>query len=164
MNRSARRGSCSICLAPHEARDSIEAQLARGVAARAVSRALSEDAAGITFDYRTISAHWRRCLGHSFKLHGRAAQRRGEIIRAAAHPGADLATVIRDAAARALEAGELSISTTHGLRAQNMLDLRADRSADRDLMVRMALILSGAAPPPGIIRVSPNDLLESSEG
>jgi hypothetical protein len=158
VNAPAARQSCSICLAPPATRESIEARLARGQSARSVSRYLRSDGPGVTYDYRTISAHWRRCLGHSFKLHGRAARRRTEILDAVASPGSHVAVRIRDAAVKALNAGELHVTATHGLRAQELLDRRAERGGDRSLAIRLAVLLAGGPPPPEVVDGGHEDL------
>jgi hypothetical protein len=69
----------------------------------------------------------------------------------------DLATMVRDKTLKAVTEGRLKPTLQHGLMAQSMLDKRAERAADRQLAIRLAAMLAGQAPPPGIINVTPRD-------
>lgn len=56
----------------------------------------------------------------------------------------DLASLVRDNVFGRVTAGELEPTIAEGLRAQEMLDRRTEKGADRDLMVRLAAVLSGS--------------------
>ena len=56
----------------------------------------------------------------------------------------DLATLVRDYVFSSVESGEMTPTLSEGLRAQEMVDKRNDKTADRDLMVSLAQILGGA--------------------
>jgi len=62
----------------------------------------------------------------------------------------DFLALVRDRAAEAVAAGEAKVSVQHGLQAQAQLDARANRNADRDLMARIALALTGQTLPNAI--------------
>ena len=55
----------------------------------------------------------------------------------------DLAALVRDQVISLVEAGELMPTLSEGLRAQEMMDRRVEKSADRDLAVSLAGILGG---------------------
>jgi len=55
----------------------------------------------------------------------------------------DFAAAVRSEAQRLLDMGKLKVTATHGLQAQGLIDRRAEEQADRDLMMRLAGILSG---------------------
>lgn len=77
----------------------------------------------------------------------------------------DLAELVRDQTLREVKAGRLKPTLQHGLLAQQMIDKREERAADRQLAIRLAAMLGGATPPAGVIlNVTPEDrLLESGE-
>jgi hypothetical protein len=56
----------------------------------------------------------------------------------------DFAQAIRSEANRRLAAGTLTVTAAHGLKAQELLDRRAEKRMDRALMVELAGLLSGA--------------------
>jgi hypothetical protein len=145
MARSGKKHACSICEDAPETREFIESRLARGESARSVSRALGASHELRSYDYRTISAHWRRCLGHLFKLHGPHAARRA-AVRASVISG-DVAITIRDAAIKALEAGEMRLTANHALRAQELLDRRAERLQDMEAALLLARVLTSQPVP-----------------
>lgn len=58
----------------------------------------------------------------------------------------DFLTAVRDAAYEGLESGELTVTLKDGVRAQQLLDVRENRDADRDLVIKIAMALSGASP------------------
>jgi hypothetical protein len=145
MARSGKKHACSICEDAPETREFIESRLARGESARGVSRDLNERHDLRSYDYRTISAHWRRCLGHSFKLHGPHAARRA-AVRASVISG-DVAITIRDAAIKALEAGDMRRTANHALRAQELLDRRSERHQDMEVALLLARVLTSQPVP-----------------
>lgn len=59
----------------------------------------------------------------------------------------DLAQLVRDNVFARVTEGELEPSLSEGLRAQEMLDKRAEKGADRDMMIVLAGLLSGATQP-----------------
>lgn len=63
----------------------------------------------------------------------------------------DVATAIQEQALEMLANGQLKLSASTALKAQQMLDDRVDRHANRELAVALARILAGAAPPADLI-------------
>jgi hypothetical protein len=55
----------------------------------------------------------------------------------------DFLELVRDKAAEAVAAGEAKVSVQHGLQAQAQLDGRLARNADRDIIARIAMALTG---------------------
>ena len=60
----------------------------------------------------------------------------------------DVATAIQRQALEQLNAGEMRLTAAHALRAQELLDRRAEKERDRELMVTLARVLTrrGSAP------------------
>jgi hypothetical protein len=74
----------------------------------------------------------------------------------------DFAAMVRDEATRLMEAGELSVTTQHGLQAQQMLDARETKEKDRVLMVSIARMLAGGAVPDALVIIgTPYEEIES---
>lgn len=67
----------------------------------------------------------------------------------------DLATLVRDFVFSEVESGNMNPTLSEGLRAQEMLDKRNDKTADRDLVVSLAQILGGASTTYEIIEARP---------
>jgi len=67
----------------------------------------------------------------------------------------DLATLVRDYVFSEVETGAMAPTLSEGLRAQEMIDKRNDKTADRDLMVSLAQILGGATTTYEIIEAKP---------
>ena len=74
----------------------------------------------------------------------------------------DLATLVRDYVFSEVESGNMAPTLSEGLRAQEMLDKRNDKSADRDLVVSLAQILGGATTTYEVIEAVP--VSQVSEG
>ena len=62
-------------------------------------------------------------------------------------PSEDFLTAVRDIAHEKMEEGTLQVTLRDGLQAQKQLDDRLQRSADHDLMARIALALTGGYQP-----------------
>lgn len=63
----------------------------------------------------------------------------------------DLAALVRDNVYARVEEGVLEPTLAEGLRAQEMLDRRADKQGDRDMMLQLAGLLSGATAPVALL-------------
>lgn len=111
------RAVCRICSEP-ELRATID-----GLLADERSFLFIERQTGI--GRRPIANHARRCAERPMKA-------------------TDFATAVRNEAAKLLAEGKLHVRTTDGLAAQGLLDRRAEKAADRQLLVEMARLLSGA--------------------
>ncbi len=60
----------------------------------------------------------------------------------------DIATAIQRTSLEMLANGEMRITAAHALRAQEMIDRRADRERDRELMITLARVLTQRAQAP----------------
>jgi hypothetical protein len=77
--------------------------------------------------------------------------------------GTDLAELVRDYAFSAVDSGELVPTLSEGLRAQEIIDRRSEKSSDRDLAMTLAAILGGATVVEGIATaVEPEQITEES--
>jgi hypothetical protein len=100
----------------------------------------------------TFSTHKREHLSTAFERERLDAKRRLEAQQKTLKAKAgDLAALVRDNVYARVEEGELEPTLGEGLRAQEMLDRRAQAGADRDLMVTLAGLLSGATSPVALL-------------
>ncbi len=78
----------------------------------------------------------------------------------------DLAAAVRDAAKQRLENGELKPNLRDGLNAQALLDRREEKQRDRNFMLSLARLTSGAAHevPAHIIEGVAQDVTPTPEG
>ena len=92
----------------------------------------------------------------------RHVARKGKVVQ---RMTGDLAELVRDKTLADVKAGKLKPTLQHGLLAQSMIDKREERAADRQLAIRLAAMLGGTTPPPGVILdVTPEQrLLDSGE-
>jgi hypothetical protein len=67
------------------------------------------------------------------------------------HSSGDIATAIQQEALQKLADGEIRITAQHALKAQEMLDRRAEKAQDRQLTVLLARLQTTEAPPPALI-------------
>jgi hypothetical protein len=76
----------------------------------------------------------------------------------------DLAELVRDKTLAEVKSGKLKPTLQHGLMAQQMIDKREERAADRQLAIRLARMLGGRTPPEGvIIDVTPEQRLLAAQ-
>jgi malate synthase len=122
------RPRCSVCkdkaLAPM-----IDAMLTRGLSGAYISRELI--AKGWNVSPERVNSH---------------AKHFQELPLAKVTQKQDLAILVRDRAVEAINEGRLEPTISHGLAAQKMLDDRAARTKNADLMMAMARLLSGSGP------------------
>lgn len=129
-----------------------DALIASGEGNAGISEALK--AIGVTgVGVLTIQNHREKCRG-------------GSVVKARFAAGqqkrTDFAAMVRDEATRLMEAGELSVTTQHGLQAQQMLDARETKEKDRVLMVSIARMLAGGSVPDSLVIVgTPYEEIES---
>lgn len=108
----------------------------------------------------TISRHK---VGHNRTVIARAARERSLAVKALARAASkpadpddlpvvpqvtnkDLAVLVRDRAVKRILDGDLDVTVTEGLRAQDLLDRRLEKQGDRDLILNFVGMISGAAP------------------
>jgi hypothetical protein len=134
-----RRRRCVICDSGR--RDLIDPLLAAGRSAYFIEKTMART--GVPTKSETVLKHLHICLGDRRPSPEILAD---TIIRGRA----DFAAAIRDEAMKKLEQGELKVNANHGLAAQGLLDRRADKQADRDLLMNLARLMT-AAPPPEVL-------------
>lgn len=132
--------SCSICNSGK--RGIIDPLLAAGRSAYAIEKVMRETKTPVKSE--TVLKHLDGCLN------GRrpSSELLTDTLVRRQH---DFAAAVKDAAMEKLEAGELRITTRDGLAAQGLLDKRAEKQADRDLMVNLARLMTGRPPPEVIV-------------
>jgi len=124
IDTSERAGSVNALLAAGRTPHYIEGQM----------RALGQPTKA-----ETIKRHLEKCLAGN--------PRAGTALDGKGGMSTDFATAVRNEASRLLaseDRGGLKIRTEHGLAAQALLDRRAEKQADRVLMVELARLLSGS--------------------
>lgn len=142
---------CSIC--DSDKREIIDPLLATGKSAYAIEKTMKK--AGIPVKEETVRRHLALCLkGKRPSL---------EVLTGTLINGRkDFAASVVDAAQEALDRGELRVRAADGLTAQGLIDRRIEKQADRDLMVNLAKLMTGA-PPPEII-VGEYTVLDADSG
>jgi hypothetical protein len=100
----------------------------------------------------TLGKHRREHLTTDFEQAKAAAIKVMEKRKNTLKPtsGTDLASLVRDYTFSAIENGELLPTLSEGLRAQEILDRRQEKGADRDLAMTLASILGGSIVVEGI--------------
>ena len=74
----------------------------------------------------------------------------------------DLAELVRDRTLADVKAGKLKPTLQHGLMAQQMIDKREERAADRQLAIKLARMLGGTDG--ATARAHARDLLDTATG
>ena len=100
-------------------------------------------------------SRWLESEGHEFYLSTAALSRHAKHTlpdeeqpkRGLKPYSGDYLELVRDKAAEAVIAGEAKVSVQHGLQAQAQLDARQARNADRDLIARIAMAMTGQLAP-----------------
>lgn len=128
---------CSICASDRRAL--VDAFLSAGKSMNWIEREMKRLEKPTKSE--TVSKHFNICL--------RSDKSNTALLEAAATGRAtglqgDFAAAVQKVALEKLAAGELRIKTQDGLAAQALLDRRAEKAADRSLMVEIAALLSGA--------------------
>jgi len=115
---------------------------------------------GMGVSMRDLNAHKKTCLNDS------ASVAKADLL--AQENKVDFAELVRAKAVARLRAGEIEVSTQHGLNAQALIDRREEKTQDRDLMLSLARVMSGAlgtGPPAALIEgtyvdVTPDRVLQ----
>lgn len=135
---------CHVCRDPRV--ETINGWMKAGVTDVEIERRLKEGGDG--YSRVTLGKHKRR---HLMARHDqarreavKAMEKQSRTIRGPTNT--DLALLIRDNVVGRVIAGELEPTTAEGLRAQEMLDRRAEKGADRELILQLAQVLGGAVP------------------
>ena len=95
-------------------------------------------------------ARWLKEVGEPISnaaLGKHAREHMGVVPRKGARPvSGDFLEAVRDNAHEALDAGELAVSLKDGIAAQKALDARLAKNADRDLILKIGLMLTAPRP------------------
>lgn len=140
------RETCSICSNPTKAK-LVNLLLSEGASYAAIEARSRAENLGIKRE--TVSKHHRFCVLLTGTDNERSVES-GALAAKAMATGdkADFARLVRDEAVRALNEGRLRVTTNDGLVAQAMLDKREERRQDRQLALRLAVIVAGSDNPP----------------
>jgi hypothetical protein len=91
----------------------------------------------------TLGNHKRDHLTDEFQSMKAAAIKQFKKQQKTIKVNGDLASLVRDQVMAMVGSGELMPTLAEGLRAQEMIDRRVEKSADRDLSITLAGILGG---------------------
>jgi hypothetical protein len=132
---------CHACRSPLI--ESINKKIKEGVPDLRISEWLKEQGAYIS--RVTIGRHKRE---HLIDKHEAARKQAAEVLKrqqkTIKHDG-DLASLVRNQVNLMLEDGILMPTLAEGLRAQEIIDRRNEKSTDRDLTIMLAQVLGGVA-------------------
>lgn len=135
--------TCRICL-DEPIRMVVNGLIVGGASTEFISKNLGVLGMGVA--KRDLNAHRKKCLDNSAVV--------AQTDLAAQENRVDFAEMVRAKAVAKLRAGELDVTTQHGLQAQALIDRRDEKTQDRDLMLSLARVMSGAigvGPPAALI-------------
>lgn len=134
---------CHVCRSPLV--DMIGKRMREGMPDTKISKWLESE--GHYISRVTLGNHKRNHLTSDFEKAKSDAikvmKKRRDTLKPTA--GIDLASIVRDYTFSAVEAGELVPTLSEGLRAQEIIDRRSEKSSDRDLAMTLAGILGGSS-------------------
>lgn len=130
---------CAACRSPFA--EQINQRMANGQPDTKVSAWLKENGAYIS--RITLGMHKRSHLTNEYQTAKAAVIKKFKKNQERLKASGDLAALVRDNVIALVESGELVPTLSEGLRAQEMIDRRVEKSADRELAVSIAGILGG---------------------
>jgi hypothetical protein len=130
---------CAACRSPFA--EQITERMRRGSPDTQISKWLKDNDAYIS--RITLGMHKREHLTDEFQTAKKRAVTAFKKQQGTIKTKGDLAQLVRDQVMRMVDDGVLMPTLTEGLRAQEMIDRRVEKSADRDLAVSLASILGG---------------------
>jgi hypothetical protein len=130
---------CAACRSPFT--DQINERMKRGVPDTQIARWLKDQGGYIS--RITLGNHKRDHLTDEFQSMKAAAIKQFKKQQKTIRVNGDLASLVRDQVMSMVGSGELMPTLAEGLRAQEMIDRRVEKSADRDLSITLAGILGG---------------------
>jgi hypothetical protein len=130
---------CAACRSPFT--DQINERMKRGVPDTQIARWLKDQGGYIS--RITLGNHKRDHLTDEFQSMKAAAIKQFKKQQKTIKVNGDLASLVRDQVMSMVGSGELMPTLAEGLRAQEMIDRRVEKSADRDLSITLAGILGG---------------------
>jgi len=154
---------CHVCRSPFA--EMIGKRMKEGMPDTRISSWLESE--GQYVSRITLGKHRREHLTTDFEQAKAAAIKVMEKRKNTLKPtsGTDLASLVRDYTFSAIENGDLLPTLSEGLRAQEILDRRQEKGADRDLAMTLASILGGSIVVEGIATpVEPEMITEEAVG
>ena len=130
---------CAACRSPFV--DQINQKMSNGLADTKVAAWLKEQGAYIS--RITLGQHKRSHLTTEYQAAKAEVIKKFKQNQKTLKASGDLAALVRDQVMAMVDAGELMPTLAEGLRAQEMIDRRVEKSADRELSVTLAGILGG---------------------
>lgn len=130
---------CAACRSPFA--EQINQRMVNGQPDTKISNWLKENGGYIS--RITLGGHRRQHLTNEYQATKAAVIKQFKKNKDKLKASGDLASLVRDQVAAMVEAGELMPTLSEGLRAQEMIDRRVDKSADRELSLTLAGILGG---------------------
>lgn len=130
---------CAACRSPFA--EQINERMRRGAPDTQVSKWLKENDAYIS--RITLGDHRRKHLTDEFQAAKKRAITAFKKQQGTIKAKGDLAQLVRDQVIKMVDDGILMPTLAEGLRAQEMIDRRVEKSADRELSVTLAGILGG---------------------
>lgn len=132
---------CHVCRSPFV--ESINKKMRDGLPDTKISEWMTD--AGQYVSRITLGKHRRE---HLMDDHERLRQTAVKVMekqkKTIKTSGGDLATLVRDFVEAAVQEGAMVPTLTEGLRAQEMIDRRQEKTADRDVALQLAEILGGS--------------------
>jgi hypothetical protein len=151
---TVKRLKCSIEKSPYC--DEVNTMLASGVSPNSIEQHMR--ALDYPMKRETIARHLVRCLDNDPAAHVDMKKVVGKTPGLPPPPAKmsehDFAVAVQKIALRELAEGRLKVNTKDGLVAQQILDKRVERAKDREFVMNLARIISGAGQPP------PDDVIE----
>lgn len=132
---------CHVCRSPLV--ETINKKMREGVPDQTISNWLKENAQYVS--RITLGKHKRE---HLMEKHERLRQQAVNVMKRQAKTikaNGDLASLVRDYVHSAVEEGLMTPTLAEGLRAQEMIDRRQEKGADREIALTLAGILGGGA-------------------
>lgn len=130
---------CAACRSPFA--DQINQKMSNGLPDTKVALWLKEQGAYIS--RITLGQHKRSHLTTEYQAAKAEVIKKFKKNQKTLKASGDLASLVRDQVIAMVDAGELMPTLAEGLRAQEMIDRRVEKSADRELSVTLAGILGG---------------------
>lgn len=130
---------CAACRSPFV--DQINQKMSNGLADTKVASWLKEQGAYIS--RITLGQHKRSHLTTEYQAAKAEVIKKFKKNQQTMKANGDLADLVRNQVMAMVDAGELMPTLAEGLRAQEMIDRRVEKSADRELSVTLAGILGG---------------------
>ena len=130
--------TCGICDGDSARREFINRNLNASMRPATIE-ALSKQPSmplGFVTKAETITKHARNCLG--------LLPVKRQLVNA--EVSTDFAVLVRDEASKRVRSGDEVVTVAHGLKAQQLLDRREERQADRELALGIAKMLNARHP------------------